>query len=286
MTSKTVPMSSRDKIFDPIADYELLREKIIAGRPQMPKRLAQVAEFSISHPDEVALGTVGSIAAKVGVQPSTLVRFAQSLGFQGFSDLQSIYRQKLKQRWPDYQERISSLRAKAPDDPGSDLLAGFSEAMVNSMLRMRETYDAAQFTTAADIISRADTIYLVGNRRAFPAASYLAYLFGKLEMRHRLITNLAHMDGFELSGASPRDALIAISFTPYTPATVAMATDANERALPVISITDSAFSPLAHIARVWLEVVEEDYLGFRSLGATLCLCMALATRGADLRGKR
>lgn len=278
-------MSSQDEIHAPAPDYDLLREKIIAARPQMPKRLAQVAEFSISHPDEVALGTVGSIAAKVGVQPSTLVRFAQTLGFQGFSDLQAVYRQKLRQRWPDYQERISSLRAKAPADPGSDLLAGFSEAMINSMLRMRDTYDAAGFTTAAQIISKADTIYLVGNRRAFPAASYLAYLFGKLDMRHRLMTNLAHMDGFELSGASSRDALIAISFTPYTPATVELATRARDQGLSVISITDSAFSPLAHIARVWLEVVEEDYVGFRSLGATLCLCMALATRGADLRSK-
>jgi DNA-binding MurR/RpiR family transcriptional regulator len=278
-------MSSQDEIHAPLPDYDLLREKIIAARPQMPKRLAQVAEFSISHPDEVALGTVGSIAAKVGVQPSTLVRFAQTLGFQGFSDLQAVYRQKLRQRWPDYQERISSLRAKAPDDPGSDLLAGFSEAMINSMLRMRETCDAAGFATAAQIVSQADTIYLVGNRRAFPAASYLAYLFGKLDMRHRLMTNLAHMDGFELSGASSRDALIAISFTPYTPATVELATRAKDQGLSVISITDSAFSPLAHMARVWLEVVEEDYLGFRSLGATLCLCMALATRGADLRSK-
>ncbi len=279
-------MSNHDATKGSVPDYEMLRERIIAGRSQMPKRLAQVAEFSITHPDEIALGTVGSIAARAGVQPSTLVRFAQTLGFQGFSDLQSVYRRKLQQRWPDYQERISSLRAKAPDDPGSDLLAGFSEATINSILRMRDSYDTAQFAAAAEIVSKADTIYLVGNRRAFPAASYLGYLFGKLEMRHRLMTNLANMNEFELSGASSRDTLIAISFTPYTPATVELATRAADQGLALISITDSAFSPLVHGARVWLEVVEEDYLGFRSLGATLCLCMALATRGADLRGKR
>ena len=121
------------------------------------------------------------------------------------------------------------------------------------------------------------------NRRAFPAASYLAYLLGKLDMRYRLLTNMGDMGGFELSGASERDALIAISFTPYSPPTVEIARAAAEQAVPVVSITDSTFSPLAHIARVCLEVVEEDYVGFRSLGATFCLCMALATYAAKLR---
>jgi DNA-binding MurR/RpiR family transcriptional regulator len=251
----------------------------------MPKRLAQVAEFAVSHPDEIALGTVGSIAGLAGVQPSTLVRFAQVLGFQGFSELQAVYRRKLRQRWPDYQDRISALRANANGDPGGDLLTGFSEATIRSILRMRETCAGETLMAASRIISGADTIYLLGNRRAFPAASYLAYLFGKLDMRHRLLTNMAHMGTSELSGASARDVLIAISFTPYTPATVEMATGATERGVPVISITDSTFSPLAHIARIWLEVVEEDYAGFRSLGATFCLSMALATLAAKLRSE-
>jgi len=269
----------------PAGDYEQLRDRIIAERGAMPKRLAQVAEFAIAHPDEVALGTVGSIAAQAGVQPSTLVRFAQGLGYQGFSELQAVYRRKLQQRWPDYQDRIHSLRAKTQSDPGGDLLAGFSEATIRSVLRLREDLDGPLFAMAAGLVSEAETIYLAGNRRAFPAASYLAYLFGKLEMRFRLLTNLAHMDNFELAGASSGDALIAISFTPYTPATVEIASEAARRGVAVISITDSAFSPLASLARVWLEVVEEDFVGFRSLGATFCLCMALATRAADLRGK-
>jgi DNA-binding MurR/RpiR family transcriptional regulator len=270
---------------EPNADYETLRDRIIAARAEMPKRLAQVAEFAVSHPDEIALGTVGSIAGLAGVQPSTLVRFAQALGFQGFSELQAVYRRKLRQRWPDYQDRISALRANANGDPGGDLLTGFSEATIRSILRMRETCAGETLMAASRIISGADTIYLLGNRRAFPAASYLAYLFGKLDMRHRLLTNMAHMGTSELSGASARDVLIAISFTPYTPATVEMATGATERGVPVISITDSTFSPLAHIARIWLEVVEEDYAGFRSLGATFCLSMALATLAAKLRSE-
>jgi DNA-binding MurR/RpiR family transcriptional regulator len=275
--------NSRPETAGPSPDYETLRRRIITERAGMPKRLAQIAKFAVDHPDEIALGTVGSIAAQVEVQPSTLVRFAQALGFQGFSEFQAVYRRQLQQRWPDYQDRINSLRSKANGDPGTALLAGFSEATIHSILKLRETCDGEGFAAAAEIISTADTIYLLGNRRAFPAASYLAYLLGKLGMRYRLLTNMGDMGGFELSGASERDALIAISFTPYSPSTVEIATNAAAQAIPVVSITDSTFSPLAHIARVWLEVVEQDYVGFRSLGATFCLCMALATYAAKLR---
>lgn len=268
-----------------IPDYDTLREKIIAERHAMPKRLAQVAEFAVNRPDEVALGTVGSIAAQAGVQPSTLVRFAQALGFQGFSELQSVYRRKLQQRWPDYQDRINALQAKTQGDPAETFLADFSEATIRSILHMRENSDSARFADAAQTLSGAGTIYLVGNRRAFPAASYLAYLFGKLDMRHHLLTNLAHMGASELSGAGAGDALIAISFTPYTPATVEIASGAAQRGIPVVSITDSTFSPLAHLAKTWLEVVEEDHAGFRSLGATFCVCMALAAYAAKLRNE-
>ena len=279
-------MNQQSRLTDPVTDYEALRDRIIAERANMPKRLAQVAEFAVSHPDEIALGTVGSIAGEAGVQPSTLVRFAQALGFQGFSELQAVYRRKLQQRWPDYQDRINTLRAKAQDDPGGNLLAGFSEATIRSILRMREAIEGERFAAAAKIISQADTIFLLGNRRAFPAASYLGYLFAKFDMRHQLLTNIAHMGEAELSGASQRDALLAISFTPYTPATVEIAKGAADRGVPVVSITDSTFSPLAPIARIWLEVVEEDYVGFRSLGATFCVCMALATFAAELRGAK
>lgn len=274
-----------DPARDMIADFDALREKIIAERNSMPKRLAQVAEFAVNRPDEVALGTVGSIAAQAGVQPSTLVRFAQSLGFQGFSDLQSVFRRKLQQRWPDYQDRINALQARAQGDPAHTFLADFSEAAIRSILHMRETSDSARLAAAAGTLSRAGTIYIVGNRRAFPAASYLAYLFGKLDMRHHLLTGLAHMDTSEISGAGPEDALIAVSFTPYTPATVDIAAGASRQGIPVISITDSTFSPLAHFAEIWLEVVEEDHAGFRSLGATFCVCMALAAFAAKLRNE-
>jgi DNA-binding MurR/RpiR family transcriptional regulator len=87
-------------------DFESLRSTIIERKANMPKRLAQVAAFALGNPDEIAFGTTASIAAASEVQPSTLVRLAHHLGYEGFSDLQSIFRERLRDRTLSYEERL------------------------------------------------------------------------------------------------------------------------------------------------------------------------------------
>src|SRR5215213_9500641 len=91
-------------------DYEGLKVLLSHRRDAMPKRLKQLAAFALAHPEEVAFGTVAGIAEHAGVQPSTLVRFAKSLGYDGFSHLQQIFRDRLRERFPDYRERLKGLR--------------------------------------------------------------------------------------------------------------------------------------------------------------------------------
>ena len=66
-----------------------LKARLIQIKPDLPKRLQQVAAFALENPQEMALGTASSIAARAQVQASTLVRFAQAIGFGGFSELQA-----------------------------------------------------------------------------------------------------------------------------------------------------------------------------------------------------
>lgn len=268
---------------EPDLDFDGLRSLILERRGNMPKKLAQVAEFVVAQPDEIALGTVASIATQIGVQPSTLVRFSQALGFSGFSGLQAVCRRKLQQRWPDYDDRIRSLRADSASDHAATLYAGFSEASIASILRLREQWDSARFAAAANALAGSGMIYLAGNRRSFPVTSYLAYLFGRLGIRYQLLSGLAGMDDHAMDTVQPGDAMIAVGFTPYTPATVETAKIAAAKGVTLVSITDSAFSPLASIATHWLEVAEEDFGGFRALGASFCLCMTLAAHIAELR---
>ena len=74
----------------PPQDFEALRAAILERKASLPKRLTQVAAYALDHPDEIAFGTAASIAGSAQVQPSTLVRFAQHFGFEGFSSLQLI----------------------------------------------------------------------------------------------------------------------------------------------------------------------------------------------------
>ena len=82
-------------------DYEALRALLVSRREVLPKRLKQLASFALEQPEEIAFGTVAEIAEHAGVQPSTLVRFAQTLGYHGFSHLQQVFRARLRERFPD-----------------------------------------------------------------------------------------------------------------------------------------------------------------------------------------
>jgi DNA-binding MurR/RpiR family transcriptional regulator len=83
---------------------------------------------------------------------------------------------------------------------------------------------------------------------------------------------------------SPDDAVLAVSFTPYAPVTVDLASRAAQRGVPVVAVTDTVFSPLAQVATVWLEVVEADHAAFRLLSGTFALTMTLAVAVAERRG--
>jgi hypothetical protein len=94
----------------PPRDFAALKALIAERAMAFPKRLTQIASFALENPDEIAFGTVSSIAEQAEVQPSALVRFAQALGYQGFSDMQEIFRSRLRDRILNYDERLQQLR--------------------------------------------------------------------------------------------------------------------------------------------------------------------------------
>jgi DNA-binding MurR/RpiR family transcriptional regulator len=264
-------------------DFETLRAKILERREVLPKRIAQVAAFSLDNPDEIAFGTAASIAASAGVQPSTLIRFAQHLGFDGFTSLQAVFRERLRERTTSYEDRLKALRGGAEDPKGGAIVRGFIAAASRSLDTISRTLDDDIFERAVAILARAETIYLLARRRAYPIANYMAYALGKLKVPYQLIESSSGLEPEMVSFATPRDAVIAVSFSPYAAATIDNARVLSEQGVPVIAITDSSFSPLAQSAKEWFEVAEADCAGFRSLSATLALAMALTVAIAERR---
>lgn len=265
-------------------DYETLRETILEQRSVLPKRIAQVAAYALDNPDEIAFGTTASIAASAGVQPSTLIRFAQHLGFDGFTSLQSVFRERLRERNTTYEERLAALRNEAQNGATNRaMLDGFLAASVRSLDLMARSVNEATLDRAVGILARAETLYILAKRRSFPVASYLGYALGKLQVRSQIIESASGLQPEIIGFATPRDAVVAVSFSPYSPATIDEVRVLHERGVPIVAITDSAFSPLAQFASVWFEVAESDFSGFRSLGATMALAMTLAVGCAEER---
>lgn len=254
--------------------FGALRDLLLERRANLPKRLSQVAGFALDNPEDMAFGTVAAVAELAQVQPSTLVRFAQALGYEGFSDLQTVFHSLLRNRWPDYEERLKSL---SPEDGGGAeaLLAGFCDSASMSLIRLRERISGEALDRGIEILAKAETIYLLGQRRAFPVTAYLAYAFAKLRIRSVLVDNIASLGPDQVAFATERDALLAVSFTPYTPATVEI-TNRLALKIPVVAITDSAFSPLTQSAKIWFEVAEADFGAFRAISGSFALAMTLA----------
>ncbi|MBB4479812.1 MurR/RpiR family transcriptional regulator [Rhizobium etli] len=267
-------------------DFESLRSTIIERKANMPKRLAQVAAFALGNPDEIAFGTTASIAAASDVQPSTLVRLAHHLGYEGFSDLQSIFRERLRDRTLSYEERLVTLEQASGDDEDANLLSGFIAAASQSVNRLAATVQSDTFTKAVDILAAAETIYLIAKRRSYPLTAHMTYAFSKLNIRHQIVASPNGVDPEMVQFATPKDAAIAASFSPYAADSLSQSQELADRGVPIIAITDSAFSPLAACATHWFEVAEADFAGFRSLSASMALTMALPVAIAERRRKR
>lgn len=266
------------------ADFEGLSALILARHAELPKRLAQVAKFALEHPDDIAFGTAASVAARAHVQPSTLVRLAQALGYAGFSSLQAVFRARLRTRVPSYAERLAAVRAHAGDGAtASGLLAAFATATARSLEALHESVDLASLDAAAALLAGAGTVYLAGQRRSFAVVAYLSYVLAKLGMRHTLLASPTSIETETLQLAVPGDVLLAVSFAPYAPGTLAQARAAKETGVPVVAITDGPFSPLASIATVWLEAAEAEVDGFRNPAATFTLGLTLTVAAANRR---
>jgi DNA-binding MurR/RpiR family transcriptional regulator len=266
-------------------DFATLKALIIERGKTLPKRLSQIAAFALDNPDDIAFGTVASIAEQALVQPSSLIRFSQAMGYQGFSELQEIFRARLRDRVPNYEERIAQLREHARSASKAGILfEGFSEAAQKSIADLGSKIDSRVLDRAVARLASAQTIYIIGLRRSFPISSYVAYAFGKLGIRHVLIDGLGGLASADITFATPKDAVLAVSFTPYASETITLVSQAVLANVPVIAITDSAFSPLARDAEIWFEVAEANFEGFRSLAATLALAMTLTVAVAEKRG--
>lgn len=253
-----------------LADFQ---EKLRRVGGSLPKRLKQCADYIAANPDKIAFSTVADLAAGAQVPASALMRFCQEMGFSGYSQMQRLYRDEYSQKWPDYSTRLSSLRNAGEQTPTA-LLAEFAEAGRASIENLTRSIDPEGLRKAVTALAGARTIHIVGLRRTFPVAAYLAYAFEKMSIPAILHSGVGNLNQEHMLGDG--DALVAISFAPYTADTIALADAAAARGLDIVAITDLPTSPLAAVDAVRLFVSEIDAGNFRALSASMTLAMTLS----------
>jgi len=264
--------------------YEELRAVLSSGTVHFPKRLRQVAIFLWQHPGEVALGTTGEVAAQAGVQPSTLVRFAQSFGFAGFSEFQELFKEHVKGSLPEARAAgRGGVGEGGVPIPDKRFIDGLVEASQKSLARIGERFDAAAFERMSEILAGADLIHVIGSKRAFPVTAYVSLALSQQGVRNVLVDNVGSTAFDQVGCIRPGDAVLAVSFSPYNSITPELVAAARQRRAAIASITDSTFSPLIPMSDAFVEVIESDFAGFRSLAATLAVGMALV-RSVVARG--
>lgn len=258
----------------PPETYDALRAAIAGRHAGFSQRLRQIAEYALDNPDAVALETVAGIAEAAGVQPSALIRFAKALGFAGFSDMQRVFRERLTARSSDYGARLRAFDAAEDAGPAA-ALDHFARAGIEALGTLRTETRRDVLERAVTLLASAEVIHLMGQRRSFPVAAYLAYGFGHLGRRARLLDGMGGMARQQGAGIGPRDALLAVSFSPYAPETLDMARLARTAGASVVALTDGPLSPFHRLSSATLEVRETTVKGFRSLTASMCLATAL-----------
>jgi DNA-binding MurR/RpiR family transcriptional regulator len=260
----------------PAADYDELQAEIGRRFATLSRQLQRIARFTLERPQDVALDTVAAAAGKAQVQPSAMVRFAQALGFDGYTDMQRIFRDRLVQRSGSYRDRIATLRRAAPaaSRPGA-VLRDFVADSIANLSHLEEHVAPERLERAVELLARAARIHVLAQRRAFPVACYLSYALAQLELPVGLLDGVGGMVREQARAMRANDVLLAVSFRNYSPEVLELAADAHRRGVAVIVITDSAVSPLARSATVAFDLGDPSDRPFRSLVEPLCLAQAL-----------
>lgn len=256
---------------------------VLAGRFEgLSKQLKKIARFILDNPIDTALDTAAEIAARLEVQPSSLIRFAQALDFEGFSEIQKIFRANLVQQLPgysaNYSDRIEKLKKGAGDvtGKGHPILNVFLAANRDSLTSLEIEVTADILDEAINLIKSADNVYVLGQRRSFPVASYMYYMMRNLDIRAFLLDGVGGHLGEQAKLIGENDVLIVATYPNYADEVISIAHQAAEAGAKVISMTDKLVSPVVKLSDVYFLTDKVTVSGFRTVAGTMCLAQALA----------
>lgn len=271
----------------PMRAFEEILARIEDAFPRLSPQLRQAARHVIDHPDDVALYSMRQLAAQANVHPSTMVRLARELGFEGHAQFQEPFQARLRSRPKvSYTGSARSLQARGGNGNAAQLIAEMVNSDRQSLSAVLDELGADALVQAADALCRARKIFFVGVRSLYPVAFYMHYATRMFSHNVDLVDGIGGTFADQLRGVGKGDVVLAVSFAPYSRNTVRAVDYAVKQGAKIIAITDSALSPIArHPGGISLVVRNDSPSFFYSVVPAMAvaeiLVMLMAADGGE-----
>jgi DNA-binding MurR/RpiR family transcriptional regulator len=235
----------------------------------------QMAEYVLRNYRDVAFMNVAQLATAAGVSPAAVVRFAVSLGFEGYPPFQralhAIIRSELRQA-----ERFTATL----DDAGSTLSTRILSQELENLAALRAGIDRRALETAIRRVVAARRVAIVGFRAAATLAHYAWYNLRKVKADVALYTQPGSVTLDDLALAPAGTLVVLIAFPRYSRELIDTAEFARGVGFPLLGITNNELSPLTSVCPLCL-LVEVGELSFTDFyAAPIALLNALVAEVA------
>lgn len=216
---------------------------VAAVRSELTPTERRIAEAVLAEPTLLAFGTVSDLASRVGTSRPTIVRFANTLGFKGYTQLQRHVRTDLSHQLARPSERIRheneiDLPARAAID-----------AAITSVF---DALDGDRIAELASPIIRAEKVWVLSGETSQAGAH--AFHSGLSMVRPGVRSLEEHSFGTDLSDAGPGDAAVVFDFFRYRRQVATATRVFADAGVTIVAITDSPLSPLVELADKWCEI--------------------------------
>lgn len=248
---------------------------------EFSKGQKSIAQYILEHYEKAAYMTAAKLGELAGVSESTVVRFADELGYEGYPALRHALRELVRTNLTSFQ-RVEVADTIMGD---RDVLEQVLLSDAEKIRRTLESIDRSAFDKAVDNIINAKRIYIIGVRSSATLAGFLHY---NLQMVFDHLTLVQTTSGNEMLEQIMRvgegDVVIAISFPRYSKRIIKAVEFAKSNGADVVALTDRVTSPIAKEADQLLTANSDMASFVDSLVAPLSIINAIVA--AVTRKKR
>ena len=258
---------------DDQTSYADVTRKLKDMHSGLPRVLKVAASYMLEHPGDIATLSMRKVAQNAKVSLPNFSRLATMLGFASYSALREVYRQQVRQGdISEYHLRAETLQKRGEHKELQALWADFHTATNRNVAATFEGISPEGFAEAAQALTNADRIFLVGMQASSGLSAYGHYLGSMASNKFRLVRGDAGILADPVADISSKDTMIVVSYQPCARASVDLAILARERGAQVIAITDSPAAPTAIHSDHTLIARNDSPMFFESyVGATILL---------------